>query len=179
MYEESTGIPMMVAGPDVPVGQICDTPVSLVDLYPTITQAIGIAPVDAEVDLPGNSLLDIAAAGSDPERIAFSQYHASASPTGGFMLRKGKYKFNYYVDYPPELFDLEADLEEENDIAGDPAYADICKEYEALLRRIVDPELADRQAKDDQNAIIEFHGGREKILRDKLGVQSYTPAPEV
>ena len=179
MYEESTGIPMMVAGPDVPVGQICDTPVSLVDLYPTITQAIGITPVDAEVDLPGNSLLDIAAAGSDPERIAFSQYHASASPTGGFMLRKGKYKFNYYVDYPPELFDLEADLEEENDIAGDPAYADICKEYEALLRRIVDPELADRQAKDDQNAIIEFHGGREKILRDKLGVQSYTPAPEV
>ena len=95
------------------------------------------------------------------------------------MLRKGRYKFNYYVDYPAELFDLEADPEEENDIAGDPAYADICQEYETLLRQIVDPELADRQAKDDQNAIVEFHGGREKILRDKMGTQAYTPAPEV
>jgi choline-sulfatase len=179
MYEESTGIPMMIAGPDVSAGQVCDTPVSLVDLYPTITQATGIAPVDAEADLPGRSLFDVAAAGNNPERIAFSQYHASASPTAGFMLRKGKYKFNYYVDFPPELFDLEADPEEENDIAGDPAYVGICQEYEALLRQIVDPERADRQANDDQNAIVEFHGGREKILRDKMGVQSYTPAPEV
>ena len=179
MYEESTGIPMMVSGPDAPVDEICHTPVSLVDLYPTITQAMGIAPVDAEADLPGRSLFDVAVSGPDPERIAFSQYHASASPTAGFMLRKGKYKFNYYVDYPPELFDLVADPEEENDIAGDPAYADICQEYEALLRQIVDPELADRQAKDDQNSIVEFHGGRKKILRDKMGTQAYTPAPEV
>jgi choline-sulfatase len=179
MYEESTGIPMMISGPDAPVDEICHTPVSLVDLYPTITEAMGIAPVDAEADLPGRSLFDVAVSGPDPERIAFSQYHASASPTAGFMLRKGKYKFNYYVDYPPELFDLVADPEEENDIADDPAYADICQEYEALLRQIVDPELADRQAKDDQNAIVEFHGGREKILRDKMGTQAYTPAPEV
>ena len=179
MYEESTGIPMMIAGPDVTAGQVNDTPVSLVDLYPTITQATGVAMTAEESDLPGRSLFDIARTGSDPERIAFSQYHASASPTGGFMLRKGKYKFNYYVEYPPELFDLDADPEEENDLAGDPAYADICKEYEVLLRQIVDPEAADRQAKDDQNAIVEFHGGREKVLTDKMGTQAYTPAPEV
>lgn len=179
MYEESTGVPMIIAGPDVAAGQVCDTPVTLVDLYPTITQATGIETTAEEADLPGRSLFDIAATGFDPERVAFSQYHASASPTGCFMLRKGRYKFNYYVDYPAELFDLEADPEEENDIAGDPAYADICQEYETLLRQIVDPELADRQAKDDQNAIVEFHGGREKILRDKMGTQAYTPAPEV
>ena len=179
MYEESTGIPMMIAGPDVAAGKVNETPVSLVDLYPTITQATGVAATAEEGDLPGRSLFEIAAARSDPERIAFSQYHASASPTGGFMLRKGKYKFNYYVEYPPELFDLDADPEEENDIAGDPAYADICNDYEALLRQIVDPEAADRQAKDDQNAIVEFHGGREKVLTDKMGTQAYTPAPEV
>ena len=93
------------------------------------------------------------------------------------MLRKGRYKFNYYVGYRPELFDLADDPEEIHDLAEDPAFALVCTEYEALLRAIVDPEAADRQAKDDQNAIVAFHGGREKVLRDKLGAQSYTPVP--
>ncbi len=55
--------------------------------------------------------------------------------------------------------------------------APVCAEYEALLRKIDDPEAADRQAKDDQNAIVEFHGGREKVLNDNLGAQSFTPVP--
>jgi len=178
MYEESTGIPMLIAGPDIAAGQVCDTPVSLVDLYPTIIQATGVTE-ESEEDLPGSSLFDIAAEGFDQERTVFSQYHASASPTGGFMLRKGKYKFNYYVDYPPELFDLEADPDEQNDLAGNPIFAEVCAQYEAILRKIVNPEEADRKAKDDQNDIVEFHGGREKVLRDKMGIQSYTPAPKL
>ena len=178
MYEESTGIPMLIAGPDIAAGQVCETPVSLVDLYPTIIQATGVAE-ESEEGLPGSSLFDIAAEDFDQERTVFSQYHASASPTGGFMLRKGKYKFNYYVDYPPELFDLEADPDEKNDLAGNPIFAEVCAQYEAILRKIVDPEDADRKAKDDQNDIVEFHGGREKVLRDKMGIQSYTPAPKL
>ncbi len=48
-----------------------------------------------------------------------------------------------------------------------------------ILRGILDPEAADRQAKDDQNDIVESHGGREKVLRDKMGIQSHTPAPKL
>jgi choline-sulfatase len=177
MYEESTGIPLIMAGPDIAEGALCATPVSLVDLRPTIVEAAGLDPAGQPADLPGRSLFGIAAAPDDADRIAFSEYHASASPSGGFMLRKGRYKFNYYVGYRPELFDLEDDPEETNDLAEDPAFAQICTEYEAALRAIVDPEAADRQAKDDQNAVVEFHGGREKVLRDKLGAQSYTPVP--
>jgi len=179
MYEESTGIPMLIAGPDIAAERVCKTPVSLVDLYPTITQGTGVVANSEEENLPGGCLFDIAVEGFDPERVVFSQYHASYSPTGGFMLRKGKYKFNYYVDYPPELFDLEADPDEEKDLAGDPAFAKVCAKYETLLRKIVDPEVADRQAKDDQNDIVEFYGGREKVLRDKMGTQAYSPAPKL
>jgi choline-sulfatase len=177
MYEESTGIPLIMAGPDITKGAVCATPVSLVDVYPTIVAAAGLDPDDQPGDLPGRSLFGIAAAPDDLDRIAFSEYHASASPTGGFMLRKGRYKFNYYVGYRPELFDLADDPGETNDLAEDPAFAPICTEYEAALRAIVDPEAADRQAKDDQNAIVDFHGGREKVLRDKLGAMGYTPVP--
>jgi len=179
LYEESTGIPMLISGPDVARGVVCDTPVSLVDVFPTIVKATGAEVKPEDQDLPGRCLIDIAAGKSNTKRPIFSQYHASASPSGGFMLRKDKFKFNYYVGYQPELFNLQADPQEENDLASDPEYANVCKEYEGLLRNILDPEAADRQAKDDQNAIIEFHGGREKILRDRMGTQAYTPAPKV
>ena len=66
-----------------------------------------------------------------------------------------------------------------NDLAGNPIFAEVCGQYESILRKIVDPEDADRKAKDDQNDIVEFHGGREKVLRDKMGIQSYTPAPKL
>lgn len=177
MYEESTGIPMIMAGPDIAPGAVCETPVSLVDMYPTVAAGLDLEALDEEADLPGASLFDIAGAAPDPNRAIFSEYHASASPSGGFMLRKGHYKYNYYVGYPPELFDLAVDPGETADLATDPAMAPVCAEYEALLRDIVDPEAADRQAKDDQNAIVEFHGGRDKVLSDQLGAQSFTPVP--
>lgn len=31
-FEESIGIPLIIAGPEVPIGKVCQTPVSLVDI---------------------------------------------------------------------------------------------------------------------------------------------------
>lgn len=177
MYEESTGIPLIMAGPDVAQGATCATPVSLVDICPTVLEAAGLDPAEGAAGLPGRSLFGIASAADDADRPVFSEYHASASPSGAFMLRKGRYKFNYYVGYRPELFDLADDPEEARDLAADPAFASVRSDYEAELRMIVDPEAADRQAKDDQNALVDRHGGREKVLRDRLGAASFTPVP--
>src|SRR3546814_247309 len=38
MYEETAGVPLILAGPEVPVGAVCDTPVTHVDAYPTIVE---------------------------------------------------------------------------------------------------------------------------------------------
>ena len=38
MYEESSGVPLLVAGPGVAAGTRCATPVSLVDVYPTVVE---------------------------------------------------------------------------------------------------------------------------------------------
>lgn len=179
MYEESAAIPMIVSGPDIARGAVCRTPVSLVDVFPSVLQATGLEPVGAEADLPGRSLFETASAPDDTDRLVFSEYHASASPSGGFMIRKGKYKYSTYAGgYPSELFDIDADPEELTDLAADPAHAGTMAEYDALLRGIVDPEKADRQAKDDQNALIERFGGRDKVLADKIGAAGFTGVPE-
>src|SRR3546814_403572 len=42
MYEETAGVPLILAGPEVPVGAVCDTPVTHVDAYTTIVEGVGI-----------------------------------------------------------------------------------------------------------------------------------------
>ena len=171
-YQESVQIPMIMAGPDVAQGT-CDTPVSLLDVSRTIAQHFG---TDIEAVAGTRSLRELAEAPRDADRAIFSEYHAAGAVSGGFMLRKGRWKYNYYVGFAPELFDLEADPEELTDLAGDPEYAATLAAMDAALREICDPEAMDVLAFADQAALIEHYGGRDAAL--KLGAPGATPPPQ-
>jgi choline-sulfatase len=175
-YRESTGIPMIISGPDVPVGRVCTTNVGLTDIYPTVLEGMGLALQDSEKSLPGRSLLDLARSEDDPERIGFSEYHAVGAETGGFMLTQGKFKYHHYVGFAPELFNLEEDPQELRDLAHDPAHAQTVQAFEAKLRSMLNPEAVDRQAKNDQNDLVARHGGPEAVR--KMGNPGSTPTPE-
>ena len=175
MYQEATRIPLILAGPDVPKGKVCNTAANFVDYYHTILDAAGVAGEQTSSERPGSSLWPIAAEQDDQSRTSFSEYHAVGAPSGAFMVRKGQYKFHYYVGYPPELFDLSADPEETNDLAGDPAYAETMQMMEQELRRIVDPETAHAQALTDQADLVNRFGGRDAAMG--LGTPGATPPP--
>ena len=175
MYEESAGIPMIMAGPDVPKGNVCSTPVTLADAFQTFVQGVGAQPHPDDAALPGTSLIDIAQ-GHVPRRTILSEYHAAGAISGAYMIRRGKYKYVHYANgIPPMLFDLAADPNERNDLGRDPALAGVVAECEAALRAIVDPDAVDAMARADQAAKIAEHGGREAIL--KKGTFRYSPPP--
>lgn len=175
MYEESAGVPLIMAGPDIPAGQVVSDPVTLVDVYPTAIEAVGEELTDEErSELPGNSLFDIAA-GAVPERTPLVEYHAASSITGCFMIRVGKWKYVHYEGYAPQLFDLEADPFEATDLAADPTHADVVADCDRRLRAVVDPVAANAQAFADQEARIESLGGLEAVMT--RGNYPYTPAP--
>ena len=96
--------------------------------------------------------------------MLLSQYHASGTTTGAFLVRAGRYKYVHHVRYPPQLFDLERDPDECNDLAPDPAHAATLRECEATLRALVDPEAIDRAAHADQAALVARYGGREAVI---------------
>jgi len=170
-YEESAGVPMIVAGPGIPRGKVVDVPVSHVDCAPAILDAAGATPLGP---LSGHSLFDIAN-GATPARPVLCEYHAIGSSSGGFMLRHGRYKYCHYVGRPPQLFDLDRDPEELVDLASDAGHAGILRQCEARLRGVLDPEAVDARAKTRQASLLEAFGGREKALaRGDLG---FTPAP--
>lgn len=176
LYRESTGIPMIVAGPGVPLQTVIQTNVSLVDIYPTALDAVGLERLPEEDSLPGASLIDLASAGDDMDRVGFSEYHAVGADGAAFMLTYGRYKFHYYVNYPPELFDLVEDPEEMKDLAHFPDYQPVVREFEGRLRQILDPLAVDRLAKRDQNNLIARFGGAQKAW--ETGNRGATPAPD-
>jgi choline-sulfatase len=176
MYEESAGIPMIMAGPDIPVSQACETPVTLVDAFPTFVSGLGATRDDEDAALPGHSLIDIAN-GHVPARTILSEYHAAGAVCGSYMIRRGQFKYIHYVGMPPMLFDLERDPYERVDLGRDPQHARITAECETALREMVNPEEADQIARADQQACIAKHGGKEAIL--KRGTFRYSPPPGV
>jgi choline-sulfatase len=174
MYEESAAVPMLMAGPEVPQGVTCREPVTLVDCFPTIVDCVGLAPHRDDRDLPGSPLMDIVR-GTAPERTVLSEYHAAGAATGAFMIRKGRFKFVYYVGMPPQLFDLETDPYETRDLGQNPGYAGLVADCEIALRKVVDPEAADALARKDQGERVAALGGREAILAK--GSFGYSPVP--
>jgi choline-sulfatase len=173
-HEESVGVPLIMAGADIDRGRIEDSPVCLLDLYPTFLEALGIVPDDEEMQLPGRSLFETLRR-PDPNRAILSQYHAAGAVTGSFMLRQGRWKYIHYVGMTPQLFDLEADPHEAADLGESPDHAEIRSTLEAALRSLVDPEEVDARAFADQAEKIARFGGRDEILkRDDFG---YSPTP--
>ncbi|MEE2753436.1 MAG: sulfatase-like hydrolase/transferase [Candidatus Latescibacterota bacterium] len=172
MFEESAGIPYIAAGPNVPAGKVCKTPVSLVDTFPTAVECVGAAFSEADSDLPGDSIWSIANA-PDQDRTVFSEYHAVGSRHASYMLRDLTHKYVHYAHEPAQLFDMVYDSNELDDISrSDPARV---AGFETRLLTICDPIEQDQHAKDDQATLIESHGGVEAVLN--RGAFDNSPVP--
>lgn len=175
LYEETCGVPLIVAGADIPAGRTIGTPTNLVDVYPFIIDCVGEGGAGMlEPDHPGVSIARLAA-GETPERTILTEYHGMGSTTGAFAIRNGSFKYVHYVKYRPQLFDLEKDPDEVRDLAGEAAYAAVLAECEAKLRAMLSPEDVDARAKRRQAEQLERYGGREAVIaRGDLG---FSPPP--
>jgi len=115
LWEEATRVPFVIAAPDFPPGR-CRAPVSLVDLYPTLNELCGLAPIEAHDGLSLVPLMRDPQA--DWERPAVIQYRS-----GNVAVRSHRFRYIRYRDGSEELYDLEADPEEWENRAGKPEFA--------------------------------------------------------
>ncbi|GAP37825.1 sulfatase-like hydrolase/transferase [Piscinibacter sakaiensis] len=176
MYEEIAGVPMICAGPSFPKGRVVSTPVSHVDVFPTVLEVAGESFLRHQDGRPGVSLVDLAT-GAQPERTVLSEYHGMGSSTAAYMIRVGRYKYVHYCKYAPQLFDLEADPEETIDLASDLSMGAVLADCRRRLEALLDPDAVDRRARARQAELLEANGGREAVIaRGDLG---FTPAPGV
>ena len=173
MYEESSAIPLIVSSSSIKPGK-CDTPVSLLDLSETIVDHFE---AESPNNGPGKSLYKIAEKPIDKSRVVFSEYHAASSVSGAFMIRKDQWKYIHYEGFDPELFDIENDPEEENNLSNNLKFSDVLNQLNIELLKICDPKEINNLAFKDQDDMIEGYGGIEKAK--ELGANAATPPPKL
>ena len=143
-----------------------------IDTFPSAVTCVGASLSEADADLPGDSIWSIAN-DDDRDRTVFSEYHAVGSRHASYMLRDRQHKYIHYAHEPAQLFDMEADPQELNNIAD--SSPDIVADFEHRLAEICDPAEQDRRAKEDQAAKIESFGGVEAVL--SRGAFDNSPVP--
>ncbi len=164
-YEPSVRVPLILRLPGrIPAGQRRAQVCSLVDLVPTMLRYADIDPGAEGLD--GDALVAVLEQPDGPAAAAwkdeaFAEYHAHASTHPMCMLRRGRFKLNYVLDEPAELYDLEADPGETRDLAQEPAYAGVVAE---MTRRALAGwparDLERRQAEERQARALIAAGRR-------------------
>jgi arylsulfatase A-like enzyme len=164
LYDSVMHVPLLVRMPGIAPRRISSV-TSLVDVMPTILDALGITPVSAD----GISLLPaIRGSTPPPDRSLYTEslYPQRFGWSPLRALRDGRFKL---IDAPrPELYDLEADPFEQQNI-----YADRTVLATAMTARLAAFTEAPRQA----------HGDAERVppdLRGRLAALGYVGgAPRV
>jgi choline-sulfatase len=151
-FDGSTGVPLIIRGPGVPVGKTVDTAVDLSDLYPTLTDLYGLSPADG---VDGSSLLPLCRGeGSNHRGFAFIECHGYMNRYDWFSIVKGPYKYIWYSNgEQPSVFNIDDDPAEERDLAEDSEHVPVLEEHERLLRTICDPEQVCLEAKQSEGLI--------------------------
>jgi len=174
-HEGSTRVPLVVQTPSQRRGeapaQDVETPVGLIDLYPTLC---ALANVDAPDDLDGTDLSEAVASGHEPDRgpVFCDNLVERWGPGTEFrMVRDGSYKYVGFRDAPELLFDLSADPLETTNLAAsaDDEHAAALERLRSLVRDTMDFEAAERERRADQRV-------REAYEWDVPGVAESTNA---
>ncbi len=127
-FEQSARVPLVFAGPGVAQG-VARNACSLVDLLPTFLEVAGGTPEMLGEPIDGRSLMPLARGEAAPEDEAIAEYCAEMTPWPVFMIRRGALKYIHCDVDPPQLYDLERDPDERNNLIGDPSYAKIADAF--------------------------------------------------
>ena len=136
LYEEAARVPLIVSHRGVTPPGVVDREhlVSVgLDLIPTLCDFAGIDPPEG---LFGRSVRPLAE-GRPPK--AWRQYVVAESRAGR-MVRTARYKYNLYESgaHREQLIDLVSDPGEMQNLAEDPAHAEVLNTHRTLLRRWIE-----------------------------------------
>jgi arylsulfatase A-like enzyme len=125
LWERTSHVPLIWAGPGVTKGARVDATVSLLDVYPTLTELCGLpSNPDVEGDSLAKALADPSSA-SDKTVLQTDLFHHS--------LINQQWRYTRYEDGEVELYNLKKDPNEWDNLAGNSEYNELLERFEKQL----------------------------------------------
>jgi arylsulfatase A-like enzyme len=119
LWERSTRVPLIFAGPGVTSNARVASPASLIDIYPTLCELAGLPiPRQCEGESLVPQLRDANASRGTPAITTQTQNRQS-----GHAVRDARWRYIRYFDGFEELYDHATDPDEFTNLAGDSKYA--------------------------------------------------------
>ncbi len=145
--EGASRVPLLIAAPGLPAGRI-DTPVSSIDLAPTLAALAGISMDEVAPWTEGVNLIPVAHGA--PRGPVAMEYAAEGTITPMVALRDGPWKYIRCPADPDQLFDLRTDPGERVNLATDPGHAETLARFRALADARWDLAAFDAQVRESQ-----------------------------
>ncbi len=126
LWEDATRVPLIISGPGIGPKSVSNRPVGLIDIYPTLLDLCGLEPDSGH---EGNSLSTLL---HDPNQDWDVPAITTFGP-GNHAVRSTRWRYICYRDGSQELYDHQRDPHEWNNLASDPAVADVIAEHAKWL----------------------------------------------
>jgi arylsulfatase A-like enzyme len=166
LWDRSTRVPLIFAGPGINPGQRCMQPSELLDIYPTLAELAGLAKRDG---LEGLSLVpQLRDAATKRTRPAITSHNQ-----GNHGIRSERWRYIRYADGSEELYDMIADPLEWHNLAGKPGHETVIAEHKAWLPK---PDLP--PAAHSASRILTFDPATDTAVWDGKPVKRTDPIPE-
>ena len=140
-FEQATRSPLIISAPNLPRPGKSESPVESVDIFPTLCE---LAKLPIPEQLEGTSLVPIL--GNPKAKVkafSMSQYPRSHKKNMGYAMRSERYRFVAWLPDEVartgvfnaseidaiELYDYEVDPDEKVNLANNPEYKSVLKEY--------------------------------------------------
>jgi arylsulfatase A-like enzyme len=148
LWERSTRVPLIFAGPSIAMAAQSKRPAELLDLYPTL---IELSKLPARHGLEGHSLVPQLKNAQAPR--AFPAITTHGPDNHG--VRDERWRYIRYADGSEELYDLNRDPNEWNNLAGD-------KKLAAVKRRLARwlPKKSAAPLPDSKARLVEIRNGK-------------------
>jgi len=147
-FEGSSRVPMMIAAPEL-APRAVTTPVSTIDVLPTLCDLIGLDMTDIAPWTDGETLLPLAMGHARSSPVAM-EYAAEGSIAPMVALRLGAWKYIHCPADPDQLYDLASDPEELDNLAQDPRAAEVLAYFTKMATERWDLPAYDAEVRQSQ-----------------------------
>ena len=129
LWDRSTRVPLIFAGPGSKEGQSCERPVELLDIYPTLSDQCGLGLPD---HLEGVSLVPLLNDSNAPRARPAITTHNRNNHT----VRTEEWRYIQYADGSEELYDMVRDPDEFKNLAAEPSFTSLKASLRERLPRV-------------------------------------------